>query len=327
MTAPYEASTMTVRQGSLVPAAPRFSVIIPCYNVGSMAREAVESALAQTVPDVEVIVVDDGSQVQVIEHLRPMLERIVLVRKTNGGISSARNTGIRHARGEYIVLLDGDDALLPSHCTACQTLFDTHPDCLAAAPDAWIFGEGQPSGLRLSDLYPRQSPINLERFLSGKALVPGYCTFRKVAFDGIAEPYDVELSSAEDFLLHAQFLSRGVKYRFLDEPTYRYRKRAGSLSFSNPIPLNRAVLQAIDKLLSECDHGSPEERLLLETQKRYRTELNFHLFREAVLSRAYQDALRHTRDIQVEYLHPAQRRWKFRASWIIVTLLSRILPR
>jgi glycosyltransferase involved in cell wall biosynthesis len=91
------------------------SVVIPTYNRGRAVERAIESALAQDYPDVEVIVVDDGSK----DDTRARLQRyeghpkVRCFFKTNGGVASARNHGIREARGEFVAFLDSDDAYLP----------------------------------------------------------------------------------------------------------------------------------------------------------------------------------------------------------------------
>jgi len=99
----------------LAPEDPRFvptvSVVIPCYNGSDCIGDAVTSCLEQTWPSVEVIVVDDGSTDDLDAALAPFLDRIRLVRKENGGVSSARNAGMRAATGDLVHFLDGDDVL------------------------------------------------------------------------------------------------------------------------------------------------------------------------------------------------------------------------
>lgn len=93
----------------------KVSVIIPVYDVQSYLRQCVQSVLAQTYRDLEIILVDDGSTDD-SGHLCDMLaaedSRIYVVHKTNGGLSDARNVGLQHATGEYIAFLDGDDVWL-----------------------------------------------------------------------------------------------------------------------------------------------------------------------------------------------------------------------
>jgi glycosyltransferase involved in cell wall biosynthesis len=85
------------------------SVIIPSYNYGRFVVDAVKSALAQTYPQIEVIVVDDGSTDETAENLRPFSGQIRYIFQPHRGVSAARNAGIRDAHGEWIALLDADD--------------------------------------------------------------------------------------------------------------------------------------------------------------------------------------------------------------------------
>ena len=91
------------------------TVVIPCYNYARFIREAVDSALAQTVAPQEVIVVDDGSTDQTPEVMATYASdpRVRYLRQENRGLSAARNAGIRAARGEFIALLDADDRWKP----------------------------------------------------------------------------------------------------------------------------------------------------------------------------------------------------------------------
>lgn len=89
------------------------SVIIPAYNCAPFLPRTVESALAQASPEieVEVIVVDDGSKDDTAQVMQSFAGRVQYLRKANGGVSSARNAGIRMARGDYLYFLDADDVL------------------------------------------------------------------------------------------------------------------------------------------------------------------------------------------------------------------------
>lgn len=107
---------------------PLVSVIIPAYNSAAYTVETVESVLAQTYRNFEVIVVDDGSTDHTREALAPYADRIHYLYKSNGGACSARNEGIRHAKGEYIACLDCDDLWLPDKLEYSLPVLEQNPD-------------------------------------------------------------------------------------------------------------------------------------------------------------------------------------------------------
>lgn len=94
------------------------SVIIGAYNIASVISQTLDSVLSQTYAPLELIVVDDGSTDGTWEVLQSYGERIVAVRQANGGVAAARNTGLHHARGEFIALMDHDDLCMPERIAA-----------------------------------------------------------------------------------------------------------------------------------------------------------------------------------------------------------------
>lgn len=95
---------------------PAISVIIPVYNVAPWLKECLDSVIAQTFQDMEIIIVDDGSTDQspeIISEYAQRDKRITVITKDNGGLGAARNTAIAKAKGEYLAFLDSDDKLHP----------------------------------------------------------------------------------------------------------------------------------------------------------------------------------------------------------------------
>src|SRR5215216_1764150 len=92
----------------------KVSAIIPTYNSARYLTEAVDSVLAQTVEDVEVVVIDDGSTDETELLMRGYGSRVRYLRQQNGGVARARNRGIEESRGQYVAFLDADDVWVPN---------------------------------------------------------------------------------------------------------------------------------------------------------------------------------------------------------------------
>jgi glycosyltransferase involved in cell wall biosynthesis len=105
------------------------SVVIPVYNCVEYTTAALDSVFAQTFTNFEVVLVNDGSpDTEMLEHLiAPYQDRIVYLKQENRGLSAARNTGIRAARGKYLAFLDSDDCWPPEYLAAQMKLFEETP--------------------------------------------------------------------------------------------------------------------------------------------------------------------------------------------------------
>jgi len=98
----------------------QISVIIPIYNVEQYLQKCVDSVLAQTYHNIEIILIDDGSTDhcgEICDEYAQTDDRIVVIHKANAGLSAARNSGFDAATGKYITFLDGDDWLSADACT------------------------------------------------------------------------------------------------------------------------------------------------------------------------------------------------------------------
>src|SRR4051794_31418414 len=125
---------------------PKISIVITCYNIGAFLEEALQSALAQTYPDFEVIVVDDGSTdnatLALLDRL-PAQPRLRILRTPNKGVAHARNYGITKASGDYILPLDADDRILPSYLACAASVLDQQPEVGFVGCHFSTFGEQQ----------------------------------------------------------------------------------------------------------------------------------------------------------------------------------------
>lgn len=124
--------------GTALNAPPKVSVVIPAYNAAWCVGRAVESVLAQDYCDYELIVVDDGSQDETPKVLAGYGNAIRIVRKANGGLSSARNAGIHAAQGEYVAFLDADDWWLATKLARQVTLMEAKPGVVFCSTAATV---------------------------------------------------------------------------------------------------------------------------------------------------------------------------------------------
>jgi glycosyltransferase involved in cell wall biosynthesis len=118
------------------------SVIIPCFRQAHLLGEAIESVLAQSYPEFEIVIVDDGSPDDPLQVVR-RYSAVRYLRQKNRGLAAARNSGIQASTGGYLVFLDADDRLLPNHLQTNLKAFQEHPDAGFVCGDyRWFGAEG-----------------------------------------------------------------------------------------------------------------------------------------------------------------------------------------
>ncbi len=142
---------------------PRVSVVIPLYQTEAYIGAALASAVAQSYRDIEIIVVDDGSRDAGPQIARSWPDpRVRVVTQENRGLAGARNTGIRHATGEFVALLDADDIWEPAKLAKHVAHFDADPALDVSFSDSRLIdGNGEDLGLIQSPLSPDVSAVNI----------------------------------------------------------------------------------------------------------------------------------------------------------------------
>ncbi|MEO6390273.1 MAG: glycosyltransferase family A protein [Pyrinomonadaceae bacterium] len=228
--------------------APLVSIVIPAYNVADYIGQALDSVMTQTVTDFEVIVVNDGSpETETLERvLEPFRSRIVYIRQENRGVSGARNTGIRVARGEFYAQLDPDDIWQPNYLATQLGVLQADPTADLVYPNAVFFGDGAEVGRSFMELCPSDGEVTLEKLLRLECTVMTSVTARREAIVR-AGMYDEAIKTAEDFDLWLRVAQQGSRIVYHRTPLVRYRQRAGSLS-ADPIRMLRNALAVFDKL-------------------------------------------------------------------------------
>jgi glycosyltransferase involved in cell wall biosynthesis len=197
------------------------SVVIPAYNSQTFIADAVESALAQTVPPLEIIVVDDGSTDGTIGALERFSSQVTLIRQANAGPSAARNCAASHAGGAWLAFLDADDTWLPTklqkqlQLAASEQVKMVYTDRLnvgakGSLPDIQSDAQQLYRGDVFLDLLLKGNHISLSSVLIDAAL------FRTLG--GFAE----HIRSGEDWDLWIRLAERH-RIGAVDEPLVRYR--------------------------------------------------------------------------------------------------------
>lgn len=164
----------------------KVSVIIPVYKVEKYIAAAVQSVLKQSYSNFELLIVDDGSPDSSVEICQQFTDpRVVIIRQENRGVSAARNTGIRHARGEYIAFLDADDLWTPEKLEKHVKHLESLPHIgVSFSYSAFIDEEGQSLGIyQISELRDIPVPYILYRNPIGNGSVP---VIRRQVLEAIA---------------------------------------------------------------------------------------------------------------------------------------------
>lgn len=210
----------------------KVAVIIPCYNMEKYLAFCLDSCISQTLYDIEIICVDDGSTdgtVAILEQFAAADPRIQIINQKNRGVSAARNAGLRAANSELIMFLDSDDYLSENTCERlwcesreaptdiinfCANIFPDKPRA-----DSWIY-------YNLTGVAPhrfwRFEPGVLFREKSATPFVWRQA-FRKEFLDACGVTFDERLSLGEDTTFLMQLYPQGQNFSFLPDRLYHYR--------------------------------------------------------------------------------------------------------
>ena len=207
---------------------PKISIVIPAYNTERFISKCVDSLLAQTFTDYEIILIDDGSTDQtpeICDRLAKKSKKITVVHQPNQGLSEVRNRGIRMATGDYISLIDGDDYVAA--------------DFLEKLMDAITKNKADVAGcgfktIPVRRLYPAKSivfsgekaTIELLTEQETYQIVAWNKIYKRELFNGISFPAG---KRNEDNLTTYKLLSRARKVAYIEEPLYYYSQRDDSI--------------------------------------------------------------------------------------------------
>lgn len=254
---------------------PFISVVIPTYNNAHYIRQALDSVLAQTFTDYEVLVVDDGSTDQTREVVAEYGSRVQYVYQINQGLAVARNTGLGTVTGEYLTYLDADDVWAPINLQVKAGVLRAHPELGGVFSEFSIFDESgitSPRGTKelfpffartgrtFSDVFARHETVELpdgrragvslgpvfDSLFWGNFILPTSMVFHRERARAVGE-FRPELRTQQDYEFWLRF-SQQHPLAFVDEVLAKYRRHPNQLTDHSRIGnIFRAVNGIIDQ--------------------------------------------------------------------------------
>ncbi|WP_392533148.1 glycosyltransferase family 2 protein [Nostoc sp. C117] len=228
---------------------PKVSVIIPAYNTEAYIEKAIKSALEQTLNDIEVIVVDDGSTDKTVEVAKSFSDQRlkVIVNEQNLGAAGARNRALRAAQGEWIAVLDSDDWYAPERLEKLVSLAnEKNADMIA--DDLYLINDGEtsPWGTLIQESgenIDKIRQIDIVYFVESDIFAePGLHLglskplFKREFMVKHGIEYDEAIRMGQDFWLDMKCLIKGASFFLEPKPYYFYLSRPGSLVHQSRIP-------------------------------------------------------------------------------------------
>ncbi|MED3729454.1 glycosyltransferase [Priestia filamentosa] len=216
---------------------PKVSIIIPFYNC-PYVDQAIESAINQTYSNIEIIVVDDGST-KFKEKLVPFQEKIVYIRKENGGTATALNEGIRSATGEYVAWLSSDDYFLPEK-VAKQISFMINEKVEASFTNYNYINEAnQPTKHWARPVFSNNDDV-YRAFLNYNAINGCTVIIKREIFEQ-AGYFNPNLRYTQDYEMWIRLLIKGYKIYYLDEELTKFRIHKESGTHKHQLAIQREV--------------------------------------------------------------------------------------
>lgn len=230
------------------------SVIIPNYNHARYLSDAIDSILAQTYSNYEILVIDDGSTDNSREVAAQYGDKINYIYKDNAGLSAARNTGIRRSKGEFIALLDADDMYQPEFMQTLVQVLKTRK-----AVDGVYCGyqfytdEGEPMSQIENRVFPDDQMY--KTFWGANYWVPECVIMRRKCYE-TAGPYDESLRALEDWDVWLRILAQH-RVTGLTDVLIRHRALPNSMS-SDPVKMNDNRFAVMKNRFGTFEQPKPE---------------------------------------------------------------------
>jgi len=220
-----------IKDGIFNPKNELISIIVPVYNVEEYLEKCVDSIINQTYSNIEIILVDDGSKDnsgKMCDELQAKDSRIKVIHKENGGLSDARNAGLKIATGDYIGFVDSDDYIEEDMFETLYKLSKEHNSDISIVSFNEIY-KGKIIGVRNSKKLEKLNKIEAIRELLIDTKIQSYAwnkLFKKELFNNIEFPTN---KNFEDIATTLLLFEKANKVVLLEEPKYNYVRRDNSI--------------------------------------------------------------------------------------------------
>jgi glycosyltransferase involved in cell wall biosynthesis len=216
------------------------SIIVPCYNDGAYLHDAINSVLKCDESLYELIIVNDGSTDELTLNILKQYEdkSFVIIHQKNSGLSAARNAGIRHSTGKYILPLDSDNKVRPEYLTEAVKVFEKESSVSVVYGKPQFFGS--------DDRVPLVGNFNLQKLMLGN-YIDACAVYRKNAWESVKGYDELMRSGLEDweFWLHLAFT--GHRFYFIDQVLFDYRVRSQSMVRKTTTPRIKEIKKYMAK--------------------------------------------------------------------------------
>ena len=203
---------------------PKISVCMPMFNASRYLRECIDSILAQTFTDFELLIADDGSTDNSVEIVESYTDpRIRLICRPHDYIATL-NCLLSEARGEYIARMDADDVMLPNRLQLQVDYMDANPEVDVLGGGIIVFGDGLESQLNCIET------VSMIEMIDSCALAHPTVLMRKATLQGLGLNYSPNHAYAEDYELWVRMLEAGCTIRNLNQPLIQYRRSKQQIS-------------------------------------------------------------------------------------------------
>jgi glycosyltransferase involved in cell wall biosynthesis len=297
---------------------PRVSIITPAYNVAEYIADTLDSALAQTFKNFEMIVVNDGSPdtERLEEVLTAYFDKIIYIKQKNAGAAAARNTGIESARGEFIAFLDGDDLWLPEKL-ATQIKFLDESEFQMVYCDAEFFGDSLHKRSTFMEQSPSRGEVTTISLINTECnVITSGTILAKSVLDKFGY-FDLNTKRSEDFELWFRLAKNGVKIGYQEKVLIKYRVGTSGLSGDNIMRAERNI-DSLNVIKDRNVLDEQEEKVWQEYMKLCQAELNLEQAKTHLANENYAEARKNFREANKFYR---------KSKYSLINFLLRINPK